>query len=293
MIEKIPFGRTGHDSTRMIFGAAALGAMSQSRADAVLELLMGHGVNHIDTAASYGDSELRVAPWLKAHRSDFFLATKTGERTKDQAREQLHRSLERLETDHVDLIQMHNLTDRRGWETAMGPGGALEALIDARDEGLTRFIGVTGHGTYAAEMHIKSLEEFDFDSVLTPYNFAMLEQPQYREDVEALISLCHERGVAVQTIKGIARRRWTDDDPDKRYSWYMPLRDEAPLRRAVHYVLSRAGLFLTTSSDATLLPQLLAIADDEIATPSDDEMQADTDALGVEPLFVRGVTDQV
>jgi aryl-alcohol dehydrogenase-like predicted oxidoreductase len=293
MIERLNFGRTGHHSSRTIFGAAALGGMSQARATEVLDSLSGYGVNHIDTAAGYGDSELRLAPWLKHNRQDFFLATKTSERSAAGARDQLARSLERLGVDQVDLIQLHNLVDENEWQTAMGPGGALEALIEARDQGLVGFIGVTGHGTRVAQMHLRSLARFDFDSVLVPYNFTMMQQPEYAADFEALIALCAERNVAVQTIKSIARRRWTEGDDEKRFSWYMPLRDVEPIQRAVHFVLSRPGLFLNTSSDATLLPIVLNAAEQSTEAPSEEALQADIKQLGIEPLFVRGVSDSI
>ena len=292
-IEHIPFGSTGHSSSRIIFGAAALGSMRQEKADALLEILLSHGVNHIDTAAAYGDSELRLAPWLRNHRSDFFLATKTGERTADAARRQLEASLERMQVSQVDLIQMHNLVDPQEWQTAMGSGGALEALIQARDEGLVRFIGVTGHGTHVAAMHAKSLAEFDFDSVLLPYNFTMMQQPEYADDFEALLTTCQQRKIAVQTIKAVARRRWRDEDTDPHFSWYMPIRDPEPLRRAVNFVLSRPGLFLNSTSDATLLPHVLRIAGETITAPDPDTMRTDVAEQAMEPLFVRGVSDTV
>ncbi len=156
MIQTIPFGTTGHQSTRVIFGAAALGGMKQDKADQVLELLLEFGINHLDTAASYGDSELRIGPWMREHRGRFFLATKTADRTAKGARDSLHRSLERLRVDQVDLIQMHNLVDENEWTTALGPGGALEALVEARAQGLVRFIGVTGHGTRVAECIVEA-----------------------------------------------------------------------------------------------------------------------------------------
>jgi len=293
MIEHIPFGRTGNNSSRTIFGAAALGAMSEERANGVLDMLPGHGVNHIDTAASYGDSELRLAPWLANHRDEVFLATKTGDRTADGARESLRNSLTRLGVERVDLIQMHNLVDEAEWQTAMGPDGALEALIEARDQGLVRFIGVTGHGTRVAAMHLRSLEQYDFDSVLLPYNFAMMQQPEYADDFEALIALCQQREVAVQTIKSVARRRWTEQDEDKRFSWYMPIREPKALRRAVHYVLGRPGLFLNTSSDATILAETLTFAAESASAPDDAELTRDVTTMGIEPLFVRGVSDTV
>src|ERR1700722_14684075 len=196
MTDRAPFGRTGHESSRVIFGAAALGSMRQERADQVLATLLEYGVNHIDTAASYGDSELRIAPWMPAHRERFFLATKTDERTGDGERASLERSLTRLGVDAVDLIQLHNLVEPDEWEVAHGPGGAVEALARARDEGLTRFIGVTGHGLRIAGMHLRSLERFDFASVLLPYNYTVMSDERYRADFEALIGVCEQRGVA-------------------------------------------------------------------------------------------------
>lgn len=292
MIETAPFGATGHVSSRVIFGAAALGAMRQERADQLLPLLLEHGINHLDVAASYGDAELRLAPWLARHPGEFFLATKTGARTGPEARLSLEASLERMGVDHVDLIQLHHLVDEDGWQTAMGPGGALEALIRAREEGLARFIGVTGHGTRVAEMHLRSLERHPFDSVLLPCNFTMLSQPGYAADFERLVAVCAERNVAVQTIKSVARRRWREGD-GPRFSWYEPLRDPDAIRRAVGFVLSRPGLFLDTSSDATLLPTILEAAADETRAPDPSALEADVARHAIEPLFVRGVAEEV
>ena len=293
MIESIPFGKTGHESSRTLFGAAALGAMKQDRADATLSKLEHFGVNHIDVAASYGDAELRLAPFLSTRRDDFFLATKTGLRTKDKAKDQLKASLERMQVEQIDLIQMHNLVKPDEWDVAMGPGGALEGLIEARDEGLVRFIGVTGHGTYAPAMHKKSLETFAFDSILVPYNYSMMGNEQYAEDFEALYALCIDRQVAMQTIKSVALRRWREDDPEKHFSWYRPIREPEPLKRAVDFVLSRPGLFLNTTSDAALLDAIFAAADTEISEPDSLALAADAVNLGVEPLFVRDVSDDV
>jgi len=279
------FGRTGHRSSRVIFGAAALGSMSQAQADEVLPTLLAAGVNHLDVAASYGDAELRLAPWLAAHPGEFFLATKTEERTADGARRGLGRSLERLGVDRVDLIQLHNLVEPGEWETAHGPGGAVAALAAARDEGLVRFIGVTGHGMRIAAMHRRSLERFDFDSVLLPYNQAVLADDAYRSDVDALLGTCAERQVAVQTIKSIARRRWREDDSSRHFSWYEPLTEPAAIDRAVRFVLSDPQLFLNSSSDVRLLPAILAAASGDLTVPSPAEMRSDRDALGIEPLF--------
>lgn len=292
ILERAPFGRTGHESSRVLFGAAALAAMRQEKADQVLELLLAHGVNHIDTAASYGDSELRVGAWMAHHRDRFFLATKTGERTAAGARASIERSLERLGVERIDLIQLHNLVDEGEWETAFGPGGAVEALLEARDRGQVRFLGVTGHGTRAPEMHRRSLERVPFDSVLFPYTVTMLAVPAYAADVAALIALCEARGVAMQTIKAIARRRWQGEG-QRRFSWYEPLTDPDAIGRAVHFVLARPGLFLNSSSDATLLPHVLAAGSAPARAPSPAALAADVARFAIEPLFVRGVSDGI
>jgi aryl-alcohol dehydrogenase-like predicted oxidoreductase len=283
VIENASFGSTGHDSSRVIFGAAALGSMRQDRADQILPTLLEFGVNHIDTAASYGESELRIAPWMPGHRGRFFLATKTGERSGDGARASLELSLTRLGVDSVDLIQLHNLVEPDEWEIAMGPGGAVEAMSRARDEGLARFIGVTGHGLRIADMHLRSLERFDFDSVLLPYSYAMMSVDRYRADAEALFELCGRRGVAVQTIKSVARRRWRTGG--RQFSWYEPLPDGDALARAVRYVLGRPGIFLNSSSDARLLRPTLEAAEAGGSTPTDAEMAADVERHEIEPLF--------
>jgi aryl-alcohol dehydrogenase-like predicted oxidoreductase len=288
MIPVAPFGRTGHDSSRIIFGAAALGSMRQERADELLGVLLAHGVNHIDTAAGYGDSELRIGPWMAEHRDRFFLATKTAERTGDAARAGLERSLERLRVDHVDLIQLHNLVEPDEWDVAHGPGGAVEALARARDEGLCRFVGVTGHGTRIARMHLRSLERHPFDSVLLPYSYAGLRDDAYRADVEELLALCAARGVAVQTIKAVARRRWPAEHEGRRFSWYQPIQDPEALGRAVRWVLAQAPVFVDTTSDATLVPAVLDAAEAAGAgaePPTDAEMAADAERLAVTSLF--------
>jgi aryl-alcohol dehydrogenase-like predicted oxidoreductase len=292
VIEPAPFGRTGHMSSRVIFGAAALWSMNQERADRLLEPLLESGVNHLDTAADYGDSELRLAPWLAQHRDRFFVATKTGERSGAGARASLERSLERLGVDHVDLIQLHNLVEEDEWEQAHAPSGAVEALVRARDEGLTRFIGVTGHGTRIPGMHLRSLERFGFDSVLFPYNFPLLQSDAYRADAEALLERCAERNVAVQTIKSVARRRWAGD-AGPRHAWYEPLPDGDALTRAVRFVLGQPNLFLNTSSDARVLRPILAAAAAGGAPPSDDELRADVETLDMQPLFDGAALERI
>jgi aryl-alcohol dehydrogenase-like predicted oxidoreductase len=271
MIERRPFGRTGHLSTVTLFGGAALARASQEEADRTLELLLRHGVNHIDTAARYGDSELRIGPWMARHRKDFFLATKTGHRTAREAREDLHRSLEQLRVDHVDLIQLHSLGHPDDWDRAMGPGGALEALVEARQQGLVRFIGVTGHGWTIAVMHRRSLARFDFDSVLLPYNYFMAQDERYRQSFEELLVLCRERHVAVQVIKSLARGPWATADRTHT-TWYQPLETQADIDRAVHWALGLPHVFLNTAGDLTLLPRVLDAASRFAGRPPDDEM---------------------
>ena len=284
MIATQPFGRTGHQSTRTIFGAAALWGASEEDGERALELLLRHGINHIDTAASYGRSERRVGAWMPRHRDTFFLATKTGERTYDKARDQIRHSLERLQTDHVDLVQLHNLVDETEWETALGPGGALEAAVEARDLGLTRFIGVTGHGVTVAAMHLRSLERFAFDSVLLPYNFVMMRNAAYAADFEELARVCAERGIALQTIKGITLGPWNEKE-HTHGTWYEPLVEQGELDRAVHWVLGRPGVFLNTAGDLTLLPKILDAATRYSSRPSDEEMRSLVERRGMTPLF--------
>jgi aryl-alcohol dehydrogenase-like predicted oxidoreductase len=270
-IEKRPFGATGHMSTVTLFGAAALGSVSQAEADQTLDLLLEYGVNHIDVAASYGDAELRVGPWMAQHRQDFFLATKTGERTYAAAKEELHRSLDRLRVDSIDLIQLHNLAQLADWDVAMGPGGALEAVVEAREQGLVRFIGVTGHGLNIAEFHRRSLEQFPFDSVLLPYNYPMQQNEQYIGEFETLLAICKERNVAVQTIKSITRGPW---GPQDRWAatWYQPLRDQEDIDRAVSWVIGRPDIFLNTVGDIHVLPKVLDAAARFERRPTDEEM---------------------
>jgi aryl-alcohol dehydrogenase-like predicted oxidoreductase len=285
MIPRMPFGATGHESSRVIFGAAALGSVNQAVADRTLEVLLEHGVNHIDVAASYGDAELRVAPWLRREPDQFFVATKTGERTYGAARDGIRRSLDRLGVDQVDLLQLHNLVDVIEWETALGRDGALQAAIEAREEGLVRYIGVTGHGLSVPEMHRRSLERFPFDSVLAPYNYVQMQDPRYAETFEALAGMCAERSVALQTIKSLARRRW-DGREHTAATWYEPLREQADIDLAVHWVLGRPDAFLLTTGDVEILPRLLDAAERFERRPDDEQMAQLAARAEAEPLFV-------
>jgi predicted aldo/keto reductase-like oxidoreductase len=249
-------------------------------------LLLEHGVNHIDTAASYGDSELRIASWLKRHPGTFFVATKTDARDYKGAKEELHRSLERLGVNHVDLLQLHNLVDVIEWESALREGGALEAAVEAREEGLVRFIGVTGHGLSIPAMHRRSLERFPFDSVLLPYNFRQMQDDRYAAEFEQLTAICEKRGVAIQTIKSIALAPW-DGRPQTASTWYEPLIDPADISSAVDWVLGREGVFLNTAGDVNLLPYVLAAAEEFAGErPSDERMNELVQRHSLKPLFV-------
>ena len=285
MIPTQPFGRTGHQSTRTIFGAAALGTVTQDVADRAMETVREYGVNHLDVAASYGDAELRLGPWMARYRDEYFLATKTGQRTYREARDEIHRSLERLQTDHVDLIQLHNLAQPDEWEVALGPGGALEAAVEAREAGLVRFIGVTGHGVEIAATHRRSLERFAFDSVLLPFSYIMMQNPQYAADFNALLAVCEERGVAVQTIKSITRAPW-DERPSGAPTWYEPLREQDDIDLAAGWVLGRPGVFLNTAGDVTLLPRILDTASRFTTRPSDAALTGLLAQREMAPLFV-------
>jgi aryl-alcohol dehydrogenase-like predicted oxidoreductase len=280
----MPFGRTGHTSTRAIFGAAALGGVSQAQADRTLELLLEYGVNHIDTAASYGESEKRIGPWMAEHRKRFFLASKTGERSRQKARDEIHRSLERLRVDSFDLIQLHNLVDPVEWEQAMGPGGALEAAVEAREQGLVRFIGVTGHGVTVARQHKRALEAFDFDSVLLPYSYILMQNEEYARDFNALLELCAQRNAAVQTIKSITQAPW-GERVHTRTTWYAPLEDQASIDTAVHWVLGNPQVFLNTVGDVDVLPRVLDAAARFAGRPAEEQLRALVAEEEMAPLF--------
>jgi aryl-alcohol dehydrogenase-like predicted oxidoreductase len=285
MIPTLHFGRTGHESTRILFGGAALGNVSQDDANRTLDVLLQYGINHIDTAANYGDSELRIGPWMDQHRQQFFLATKTQQRTYQKARDEIHRSLERLHTHQIDLLQLHYLVDPQEWETALGSGGALEAALEAREQGLIRFIGVTGHDVTVAAMHQRSLERFDFDSVLLPYNYPMMQNPNYAADFEALMALCKERNLAVQTIKSLTRGPWREGGAHTHATWYEPFTEQSDIDMAVHWVLGRPGVFLNSAGDIHLLPKILDAASRFQTRPSNAEMQKWVVERGMMPLF--------
>ena len=288
MLPLAPFGSTGHDSSRIIFGAAALGGMRQERADTTIEQVRAAGINHFDTAASYGASEDRLHDYLQDHRDDIFLATKTGGRSASAARASLEQSLERMGVDSVDMIQLHNLVEEDEWREAHSPGGAVEALFTACEEGLCRFVGVTGHGLRIPRMHLRSLAEAPFAAVLYPWNHNLAALDTYATDVADLEVACRASGVAMQTIKSIARRRWPDPE-SPHFSWYEPIEDPEPLQRAVDFVLATPGAFLNSTSDARLLAEVFqAAATFDGAMPDPAQLANDRAELGLVPLFDGG-----
>jgi len=284
MIQKKTFGRTGHESSRTIFGGASLSSVSQAEANHTLDLLLKYKVNHIDTAASYGDSELRIGPWMKDHRTDFFLATKTEKRTYREAKEELHRSLDRLQVDYIDLWQMHLLVDPDEWNIAMEPGGALDAFIEAKEQGLTRFLGVTGHGLDTPSMHLRSLDKYNFDSVLLPYNYIQMQNHTYAAEFNKLVEICTEKNIAIQTIKSIARGP-LGEKPTNHAVWYDPLQEDQAINHAVAWVLGNPAVFLNTVGDIHLLRKVLIAADQFESMPGDDTMRVDLQQYGITPLF--------
>jgi aryl-alcohol dehydrogenase-like predicted oxidoreductase len=285
VIPRQEFGRTGRQSTRVIFGAWALNKATQAEADSALAVLQAYGVNHIDTASMYGNAEKVIGPWLAKHRDDFFVATKTRRRSRQGALDNLKRSLERLRVDYIDLWQMHGLTSPAGWEKVMGPEGALEAFIEARDRSLVRFLGVTGHGTKVPAMHTRSLERFDFDTVLLPYNYVLMQNPRYAADFNQLVGLCRKRNVAVQTIKSVARRPWGRRAKTYNTYFYEPLETQDAIDKSVHWSLGFPDSFLITVGDLQLLPKILDAATRFEKRPSDIEMRAIVDEFDIQPIF--------
>ncbi|NSW53739.1 MAG: aldo/keto reductase [Anaerolineae bacterium] len=273
MIAKKEFGRTGHMSTRTLFGAAALGGVDQKTADETLEVLFEYGVNHIDTAASYGAAEDRIQPWLQKYRDQFFLATKSEKRTYKEAWQQLENSRRRMGVDVIDLWQMHSLSDPEEWKTAFGPDGAIKAFLEAREKGYVRFLGVTGHGMNIPTMHMKSLEQHSFDSILLPWNYLLYQDDAYRTAWENLVSYATEKGIAVQTIKSLMRRPW-GDQAHFADCWYEPHTQEGVVQKAVSWVLGDDRLFLNTTGDVKVLPGVLEAASKHTTRPSDAEMAA-------------------
>ncbi len=285
-MEKRRFGRTNHMSTIVIFGAAALGRVTQAEADRAMEMVLAHGVNHIDIAPSYGEAELRVGPWMKTHRKDFFLGCKTTERTRQGAWDELRQSLDRLQTDHFDLYQMHSLKGVDDADVALGPGGAIEAFIEAKAQGLTKYLGITGHGLHIAATHAHALSQFDFDSVLFPINPVLWANETYRRDAEQLLQMVRARNLGCMVIKAWTKGPWGERERAY-HTWYEPFDDAPTMEQVMRFALSQSGVTgLCSAGDVRLLSSILDAA--EQLTPMNDFEQAEMvkESATYEPLFV-------
>jgi predicted aldo/keto reductase-like oxidoreductase len=247
-------------STVVTFGAAGIGRVDQETADRAVETALAHGVNHVDVAPRYGEAELRLRPWMARIRSRIFLGCKTGQRTRAEASAELSRSLARLGTDRLDLYQLHAVGKLHELDQCTAPGGALEALVEAREEGLVRWLGITGHTHDAPRTHLEALRRFDFDTVMFPLNFVLWADPRYREDAQALLEECRRRDVGVHIIKTVARDPW-GDRPRTLTTWYEPFTDQAMIDQAVAFVLSRPVTTLCSVGDVTVLPRVLEAAE--------------------------------
>jgi aryl-alcohol dehydrogenase-like predicted oxidoreductase len=278
------FGRTGHRSTVAIFGAAAFYQVAQAEADAAMEQVIAAGVNHIDVAPSYGLAEERLGPWLARERDRFFLGCKTQERTRESAAAELRRSLERLQVDAFDLYQLHAVNSTEELDQVTGSGGALEAILDAREDELTHFVGITGHGVDAPAVFLEALRRFDFDSVLFPLNFVLYANPVYRRNAEELLRQCQARDVGVMIIKSIAKGSW-GDRPKTYNTWYEPFDDAAHIQQAVNFALSQDVTGLCTVADVTLLPLFLEACERFTSMNAAQQEVLVAGAADYEPLF--------
>jgi predicted aldo/keto reductase-like oxidoreductase len=284
-MEKRRFGRTGHMSMVAILGGFFASAASQAETDAAMELAIGAGINHIDIAPSYGHAEERLGPWMARERERFFLGCKTMERSEAGAAAELRASLKRLQVEHFDLYQFHSVGTVAELDEITSPGGALDAVLAARDEGLVRFIGITGHGIGAPQLFLQALERFDFDSVLFPINFIQYADPDYRERAVELLRVCRARDVGTMIIKAITRGPWGERQKTHN-TWYEPFTDMEDIQKSVNFVLSQDVTGLCTAGDLQLLPLLLQ-ACENFTPQSLEEQEALVASAGrYEPLFV-------
>ena len=253
-MERRRLGRLGHMSSVLIYGGAALAEVSQEVADQSIEHALEAGINHFDTAAAYGESELRLGPWMPSIRERIFLATKTGDRTATGAYDSIRRSLERLRVDSVDLIQLHSVGDIGDLDRATGAGGALEGALRAKDDGVVGAIGITGHGMKAPAVHREALRRFPFDTVLTPYNYRLTLEPEYARDFEALVDEIKVQDAGLMIIKALARNLWRTGEPRLHATWYEPLDEQPAIEAAVAFALARReATGICTASDVGLI----------------------------------------
>lgn len=278
------FGRTGHMSTVAIFGGAAFSKITQEEADRVIEQVIEAGVNHIDIAPSYGQAEERVGPWMPRERQRFFLGCKTQERTKEGAWNELRQSLQRLQTETFDLYQFHAITKMEELDAVTMKGGALEAFVEARERGLFKYIGITGHGVNAPQIYLEALRRFDFDSVLFPLNFVQLANPEYRKYAEELIAQCKAKDVGTMIIKSITRAPW-GERPHTATTWYEPFEKMDDIQRAVNFALSYEVTGVCTAGDTRVLPLMLEACENFVQLNESEREQMIQSADEYEPLF--------
>ena len=283
-MEKRRFGRSGHMSTVAIFGAAAFWEIEQKDADKVMEMVIEAGVNHIDVAPSYGQAEQRIGPWMPRERNRFFLGCKTMERAKKGAWDEMQQSLKRLQIGHFDLYQLHAITSQEELDACTMTGGALEALVEARQQGLTRHIGITGHGIDAPRLFIEALNRFDFDSVLFPLNFVQMSNPVFRKDAEALIALCQEKDVGTMVIKTITRGPWGEKQKTAT-TWYEPFDQMDEIQDAVNFALSYEVTGLCTAGDIKVLPMVLKACQNFSPMNQAEQEAMIQSGRNLEPLF--------
>lgn len=284
-MERRRLGRTGHESSVVTFGGAALGEVSQEQADRAIGLAVDAGVNHFDVAPSYGDAELRLAPWMPRLRGEIFLGCKTGVRDRDGALAELHRSRERLGVDTFDLYQLHAVTSMADLDEATRPGGALEALVAARDQGLTRFLGITGHELAVPRVQLEALRRFPFDTVMLPYNVQLHNDADYRRDFEALMEQVAADDVGVHILKTVAKAPWRDRD-HTHATWYEPFDDAAFIDPAVAFVLGRPQVAtLCAVGDVGVLPLFVAAAERYRQVPDQDTAHLVSAASAYESIF--------
>ena len=270
-------GRSGHASSVLIYGAAALSAVDQDTADRSVQEALDAGINHLDVAASYGDAEVRLGPWIPRIRKDIFLATKTEDRDHEGAWASINRSLERLQTDHVDLIQLHAIGDLGELDRALGRGGAIEAAVRAKEEGLVGDIGITGHGEHAAETHLEALRRFPFATVLTPLNPVLWRDGVFRANYQGLVEEVRRQDAGLMIIKTASRRNWPDGAAHTYSTWYEPFGDAERICATVSWVLGHDEITgLATSGDVRLLGMIVAAERDRM-DPADADVLLERD----------------
>lgn len=278
------FGRTGHMSTVAIFGAAAFWEISQEDADKVMEQIIEAGINHIDVAPGYRQAEIRIGPWMPRERGRFFLGCKTQERTREGAWKEMHESLKRLQTETFDLYQFHAITTMEELDAITMKGGALEAFEQARREGLTKFIGITGHGVNAPQIYLEALRRFDFDSILFPLNFVQMANPEYRKHAEELIATCRAKDVGTMVIKTITKAPWGERQHTAN-TWYEPFDKMDEIQRGVNFALSYDVTGLCTVGDTRLLPMVIQACEKFTRLNQDEIEQMIKSGEQYEPLF--------